>query len=561
MSLGKKIYGGFGILLGVLLMFAFYSISQLTSVTKDYEQLLDDPVKQTQTADNVQKQMALQGLYIRAYIGNQNDESLESLREHQHTLKEEVEKLSVLSKSEKMKTLIQEVNEGIVFFDTTAEKIIQFVRSEDIEGAEKLMANEGREANLAILAAGEEMEAYQLQQLNESRLAIQKKVAKSKRSLIISVFSDTILALLIATVIHRIVSRPIHRLSAASTVIASGDLTQEDVHVKSKDEIWELANSFNMMKHNLRTVISSIHDNALHVTASAEQLSASTQEVTLASQSVATNMEVVATGATVSAATAKDSSIAMEETAIGVQRIAESAQNLNISVEETEKLAEESEQSVQNAKNQMNIIYDSSHETSELIQRLSKQTVEIENITKVITEITEQTNLLALNAAIEAARAGEQGKGFAVVADEVRNLAEQSKTSANQIVQLTAEIQSDTQNVEQSVATSLKNVEEGVHAIEEAGIAFSTIATAINKMGDQIEEISSATEEISASAEEVSASVQEIATHADEASAKSEDNSAAVEEQMATIEEINTVAIDLSNQALRLQQIIQEFKI
>ncbi|WP_301107857.1 methyl-accepting chemotaxis protein [Sporosarcina sp.] len=561
MTIGKKIFGGFGVMLAVLLMFAFFSISQLAKVTQDYEGMLDTQVDRANTANNILKEMAMQGLYIRAYMSERSDITLESLREHQQTLKDEVNHLSDVVQSAQMKELVQQTNDNIAIFDANADKIVAAVQAKNYDLAEKIMVEETSQASVGIESAAAEIAAYQNEELDKKRSEAQADAAKSKSSLVSSIITDTILAMLIAYFIYRTISRPIRRLSAASAVLASGDLTQEDVHVKAKDELRDLANSFNTMKHNLRNVISTINDNALHVTASAEELSASTQEVTKASQEVSRNMDMISSGAQTSAASAKESSLAMEETAIGVQRIAESALRLNTSADETEKLAGDSEQSVQLAKDQMSIIYDSSHLTSELIQRLSKQTIEIENITKVITEITEQTNLLALNAAIEAARAGEQGKGFAVVANEVRNLAEQSKNSATQIVKLTADIQTDTKNVEASVADSLKNAEQGVQVIEDAGKAFSTIVTAIQAMGGQIEDISAATEEISASAEEVSASVQEIACQADEASAQTEQNSGAVQEQMATIEEIDTVARDLSDQAMRLQHVIQEFKI
>lgn len=561
MTIGKKIFGGFAIILGVLLMFAFYSIAQLKGITEDYEHMLDHRVKQAQLASDMQKEMAMQGLFIRAYIDERDQVTLDGLKEHQQLLKDHVDELETLAESADMKQLIEDAHEKIAAFDKAVGQIVPLVQANDIERAELIMNTDGRDASIGVETATTAMVEFQNEQLAKAREDAQESAAASKRALTTSTITDTVLAFIIAYLIYRSISRPIKRLSAATAILASGDLTQEDIHVKAKDEIRELANSFNTMKHNLRNVISGINDNALHVTASAEELSASTHEVTKASQEVSRNMELISSGAQTSAASAKESSTAMEETAVGVQRIAESALRLNESAEETEKVAGDSEQSVQLAKDQMSIIYDSSHETNELIQRLSRQIVEIENITKVITDITEQTNLLALNAAIEAARAGEQGKGFAVVANEVRNLAEQSKNSASQIVKLTADIQTDTKNVESSVANSLKNVEQGVQVIDDAGHAFSQIVSAIQSMGEQIEDISAATEEISASAEQVSASVQEIASQADEASVQTEQNSAAVEEQMATIEEIDTVARDLSEQAMTLQSMIQEFKI
>ncbi|CAM5524809.1 Methyl-accepting chemotaxis protein OS=Lysinibacillus sphaericus OX=1421 GN=LS41612_15285 PE=3 SV=1 [Lysinibacillus sphaericus] len=186
----------------------------------------------------------------------------------------------------------------------------------------------------------------------------------------------------------------------------------------------------------------------------------------------------------------------MDEIAHSVQRIAEATQLLNSKALDTQVIANEGGKTLQTAENQMAVIQQSSHETNERIKQLSAQSTEIEKIIKVITDITEQTNLLALNAAIEAARAGEHGKGFAVVADEVRKLAEESKASAHQIVDLTTSIQQETNAVEKAVSVTVQNVEEGVTFIQNAQVSFDTIMKAIQEITSQIEDVSASTEEI-----------------------------------------------------------------
>ena len=561
MTIGKKLYGGFGIMLGLLLMFGFFSLSQLSSVSNGYEQMLERNVGQVQRAELIQKEMAMQGMFLRIYISEGKEDSLKQFEAHQDALKGATEQLNLHTTSDDLAGMIDELNVSIAAFDKAALEVVDKVKSGKSSEAEKLMNANAAEHSIAIEKIGAEIAETETALLEKKYAETAAVAADAKHALIVSIIVDAILAMLLATIMKRSISRPIRKLVSSVTVVADGDLTQEDIIVKSKDEIRELATAFNRMKLNLRSLIGSINENALHVTASAEELSASTEEVSRSSQDMTESMEIVAAGAQTSAASAGESSLAMEETAIGVHRIAESAQALNESASNTEKLARERGEAIKHANDQMAVIYDSSQLTSELIKRLSKQTEEIQSITKVITDITEQTNLLALNAAIEAARAGEHGKGFAVVADEVRKLAEQSKSSANQIVHLTAGIQEDTKNVENAVSDSLKNVEEGVKVIDEAGDAFISIIDAIQVMGTQIEDISAATEQISASAEEVSASIQEIATQASAASNKTEQSAGAVQNQMATIEEINSVAHDLSKQAMNLQETIQEFKV
>lgn len=561
MTIGKKIFGGFGLVIAVLLMFAIFSITQLKNVTIDYEKMLDTQVARSQLAGDIQRDVALQGLYTRSYIDQRSTDALEMMRGHQAVLRNGIDSLSAAITAPELKEYIDIANEHLTEFEDSTQMIIAEVRANNIAAADDIMNTEGQHAFLEIQRSAQSIQAFLQEDLANQRKIAKEQAAKSNQSLITSILVDTALALLIASFIYRAISTPIRKLSQATAVLAGGDLTQDDIHVRAKDEIRELANSFNVMKHNLRNVILTINDNVRQVTASAERLEQSTENVTKASREVSGNMEFISNGARNSSAAAKESSFVMEETAAGVQRIAESAAELNRNAEETEKLAGDSEQSVQRAKDQMSIIYDSSHQTSELIERLSRQTAEIENITRVITDITDQTNLLALNAAIEAARAGEQGKGFAVVADEVRHLAEQSKNSASQIVHLTAEIQSDTKNVEFAVAESVKNAEQGVQVIEDAGNAFLSIVQAIQTMGGQIEEISSATEEISASAEEVSASVQDIAHASEEAYEQTANNTDSAEQQLATIEEINHIVYELSAQAVKLQDTVREFNV
>ncbi|BAQ10665.1 methyl-accepting chemotaxis protein [Bacillus sp. OxB-1] len=561
MTIGKKIYIGFGIVLAILVGFAVTSITQLNKVGDDYEKMLDFRVKQSELAEMSQKEMAMQGLFIRAHLLQRDQETMDSLQEHQQLLKDAVQELSTYVESAEMKEWTEEMKANIVLFDEAAAKVIRLVQSGDLDDAQRIVNGDVWAANDAIQDAGNQMIAYQKDQLQQNRQATADRAAAAEKTLITVMIIAFVLGLAIASVIGRHISRPLRHLKAAASSIAEGDLTVADIELKSKDEVKDLALSFNTMKGNLRSLIEDVNDNTLQVTAAAQQLAASTEEVSRASHEVTANTEQISSGIQVSAKAAQESSVAMEETATGVQRIAESVQTLIVEAQSMEQLAATSETSVKEAKDQMDRIFESSNETNQLIKQLSRQVSEIETITQVITDITEQTNLLALNAAIEAARAGEHGKGFAVVADEVRKLAEQSKTSASEIVNLIGEIQQDAQQVEQSVAGSMENVEQGVQVIDDAAHAFHNIIVAVQSMGGQIMDISSATEEISASAEEVSASIQEIASQATVVSSQTEQNTAAVEEQMASLEEINSVSYELDRQAVKLQQMIQRFQV
>lgn len=370
-----------------------------------------------------------------------------------------------------------------------------------------------------------------------------------------------LICIVVGIVFVRSIVVPVNKLTSAAKVIAKGDLCQKDIEVRTKDEIKDLAESFNLMKSNLHSLIHSMTANVEHTTSAAEELAASTDEISNSSHDIANLVEKMAISDNQAAVTGRESSIAMDETAQGVQRIAEATQMLHSKAVDTQSIANDGEKTLHIAENQMAIIQQSSNTTNERIKKLSTQSAEIVNITKVITEITEQTNLLALNAAIEAARAGEHGKGFAVVADEVRKLAEESKASANQIVDVIALIQQETKEVEKAVNVTVLNVDEGVTFIQNAQNAFDGILTAIVDMTSQIEDVSASTQQISASTEEMAASVNEMSSSSNYAAQQSETIASTIEEQAATLQEINAVAKALSEEAVYVKEEINKFKV
>ncbi|MFJ7840036.1 methyl-accepting chemotaxis protein [Lysinibacillus sphaericus] len=561
MSIKKKIYLGFGSIILFLLLSSTIAFVQLKSVNNKYTFTIEDRVYKLLQVDAILNASSLQGLYIRSYILDPSDETIKNLEKQEELIEQKTAELEKIIKNPEMQKQLQSIKENQAKFNQGAQDIINTYDKEDVQASIEKIQVLVRPANEGIQLAVNKISVYQ-KELMEKANTEATKIANNSSLIILGIaIVTTILALLISVFITRLITVPINKLNATAKVIAEGDLSGEDINVKTNDEIGVLADSFNEMKRRLHSIINNVAANVEQTTAAAEQLAASTDQVAISSNEVANRIEVTSEGANQSAITGRESATAMDETAHGVQRIAEATQLLNSKALDTQVIANEGGKTLQTAENQMAVIQQSSHETNERIKQLSAQSTEIEKIIKVITDITEQTNLLALNAAIEAARAGEHGKGFAVVADEVRKLAEESKASAHQIVDLTTSIQQETNAVEKAVSVTVQNVEEGVTFIQNAQVSFDTIMKAIQEITSQIEDVSASTEEISASTEEVAASVNEMASAATTAAEQSEMIAAAVEEQTATIQEINAVAKSLSEGAMTVQEEINKFKI
>lgn len=561
MSIRKKLAASFTAIIVILLVVSVFSMMKLNDIDEEYTFLLEDRAHKVIEVSKIQNAVSLQGLNLRSYVLRQNNEDIERLEQRRETINTTLAEIKPIFVIPEMIEQIEIIEKQQVLYTQYAEEIIRYVDNNQTEQAYAVLFDQAVPANQAMQAAVDTIVEFQTKEMNTASAAATKSANTSSILVIVISIIGTIIAIVLATVITRNIAIPLRRLTDAANVIAAGDLREANVEVKTKDEIFELATAFNKMKDNLTSLLHNVSSNVTTATAAAEQLAGSTNDVTAASNDIAKRMENVAVNSSHAAKIGNECATATNETAQDVNRIAEAALTLNDQATNMQALADNGRDTLQTTEHQMKVIQDSSYVTKEKIMQLSVQSAEIESITKVITDITDQTNLLALNAAIEAARAGEHGKGFAVVADEVRKLAEQSKASASKIVDLTVNIQKDTREVENSVNLTVQNVDQGVTYLQNAQQSFNGIFEAISKMGANIQEVSASSEIISASTEEVAASVNDMADSSNTTSTDANQVLALVEEQTATMQEINTVAQSLNDGTVKLQNEISKFKI
>ena len=356
------------------------------------------------------------------------------------------------------------------------------------------------------------------------------------------------------------VRQSIKTLEEVATEVANGNLNVA-VTLHTKDEMKNIEVAFNQMTSQLSELVREISINAEYVSSSSEELHASAEEATYSVEATSVAVNKMANDTEIQAISLKESSLAMDEMAIGIERIAENSARVSALTNEATNLAKDGNASVEQAFNQMSIIKNTVVQTSEKVDQLNKQSVEIDSIVNVITEISDQTNLLALNAAIEAARAGEHGKGFAVVADEVRKLAEQSRQSASQIAELIRLVQTDTKQSVLLMNDVTKNVDIGIQVTEHTANKFENILTSMYTLNPQMEEISATAIEFSAQTEQIVSAIQQILEIAQSTNESTASIVSTSEEQLAIMQEISLSADTLSKMAESLQQLVTKFKL
>ncbi len=249
------------------------------------------------------------------------------------------------------------------------------------------------------------------------------------------------------------------------------------------------------------------------------------------------------------------------EVSQSIYQIAQGSDEVAHSVTQTQPIIEAGKQDIETSIGQMRFIHNTVTELSTSVKSLDSRSQQISQIVNVITDIAEQTNLLALNAAIEAARAGEHGKGFAVVASEVKKLAEQSASSTEQIKQLIGTIQQEIQQTVSMMESGTNEVDKGIHIVENAHSSFNTVTEYVGKMTEQIQQITINIQQVATGTEQFTHTFNEVATVADTTSAEAQNMSASTEEQLASMEEIRGSSTALAEMAEELHELVQQFKL
>jgi len=320
--------------------------------------------------------------------------------------------------------------------------------------------------------------------------------AKSSTIIVVSLLAACIVfSLIISLTIARMIILPIRRLSLEVGKIAAGDLSVSVEHA-GNDEVGQLTRDVNTMVESLRSIIGQVHSTANQVATAASQLRSSAEQIATGAEEVATQAATVATASEEMSATSGDIAQSCQLAADSSHKASSKASTGAMVVDATVQV--------------MGRITSRVNETARSVVSLGSRSDQIGEIVGTIQDIADQTNLLALNAAIEAARAGEQGRGFAVVADEVRALAERTTKATHEIAAMIKVIQVETKSAVAAMEEGVSEVEQGTIEAAKSGQALQDILEEINAVFMQVNQVATAAEEQTATTSEISCNIHQI---------------------------------------------------
>lgn len=446
------------------------------------------------------------------------------VKAHNHSVSEIDAKLGLLNRSDRsLWDLFKEMQQ---LYFPLADQVIELRQSTDWNFAHQEMANTLVPAADSLDRALESVVKAQQMKADESGRGIEGSISQVLSVLVTTLILVIIAALVISGYMGRSIGRRVSHISKRAQLIAAGDVSQPALRVQGNDELSALTESINRMNVSLAGIVQGVSEKANRVSASMGALLESNQQTLSQVKNQQQHISEMDTE--------------LSDVTLSTSHTLQQVQRSMAALSESQREIAEGKASLELNKETMRNLHQTIDHANNLVNQLSEESAAIGRVTEVIEGLAEQTNLLALNAAIEAARAGEQGRGFAVVADEVRLLATRTTASTTEINQIVQAIQSSTALVVKEIQSGQKIAQDGAEHIEEAVLKLESTTTQIGALNEQMVELTHASEQQSQATRAITQLMQEV-THAvnDVAaiSSRSTQTSQQVQQQFTSLDE------------------------
>ena len=550
----------FAIVIVLIMAFSVYNFMANDKMAKKNHQIVDANLQLLMASKDLSSSISQRQVAVRNYLVRGDGHSITQFEEGNTLAEESLQRLTKLLTKDEVEEANQLAEKAREWRKYIEDDVIEPYRNGDknlaLENANKYqqLSDEVREGYEAIA----ERHAKEMVEMGKEVITTTDQI---KTIGIVVAIIVIILSIIIAIFTANAITRPVKRVVSFMQQLEQGNLQQQPLKAITQDEIGELTLAANSMQEKLHHTMVVIQDVSETVAANSEEIAQSSNEVKSGADQVARTMQELAEGAEQQASTATDLAQIVEQFSRDVSTTSAEGEALANHSTQVTTLTTKGQHYMTDSTDQMMQIDKIVQVAVQKVEGLNEKSNEISELVSVIASIADQTNLLALNAAIEAARAGEQGKGFAVVADEVRKLAEQVAFSVTDISTIVTGIQAETSDVTSALQDGYKEVHKGTEQITATNETFSEIASAVQQMTGNIDVITENLISIGTTTKEINHAIDDIAAISQQAAAGVEETTATVEETASTMEEMANGTDQLARRAEELNEQLRQFKL
>ncbi|OXM85087.1 methyl-accepting chemotaxis protein [Paenibacillus rigui] len=560
-SLRRKMMGAFVLISLLVAAAGALSYLYLKQIDRSYAALIQDNVVIVQQASGIQTAAERQSGLLLNYVLEPSREKEQQLVSAHAELTASIDEMLQLAVGDEERSKVLKLKESNETFARLLTKVVDYVnrKEEGLAKSEALLWSAPLNEELRQTAAAiQDREKEAMASLVEENKAV---VAVTIRTLAAVSAAALLIALTIGLLLSRAIVRPMRAIVGSAERIADWDLTVPDLHIRNRDEIGNLGSVFNRMKASLHRIVVQVGGSAERVTAAAEALSASSNQLSVSLEQVTAQVQQIADGTVEQVCSVQEGVALIETMSSSVKSITGEASSARETSVHALQAADEGQQAIETAMRQMDAIERTIKELAASVGRLGDRSAEVVQAVDVIAAIARQTNMLALNASIEASRAGESGKGFAVVAEEVRKLSMQTAAAAEDVASRIGGIRSETKEVVHATEAGTREVAIGMSVVRHAGQAFGQISEAVDRVAASIAQVSKQSQDIAEQSQAAVEAIRSVNRVAEQAAASAREVSGHTEQQAASMQEMVSSTLMLSSMAEELQQLLAKFRV